>query len=836
MNSIVRLTFLAGLCAMLISAETLAQQGPTIVQGRVIDASSGDPIPFVNVFFQHTQQGATTDFDGKFQISTTGKADTIVASYVGYKSRKKAIQQGILQTVNLQLEEEITSLEAIVVKAGENPAYEVLRQVVRNKSSNDKRRLDAYEYDSYTKIEIDVDNISDKLREKKIWKKISQVMDSVQQIAGEDGKPVLPIFISESVSKLYFRSDPKLKTENILQTKMSGLGVEDGTLVAQLVGSSFQEYNFYQNWLNIVGKDFASPIADGWRIYYDYDLTDSLFVGADYCYRLDFFPRSPQDLAFSGTMWITKKDFALKQIDVTVGSKANLNFVDRIKIQQELESLPAGGWIPVKNRILIDLGELTDFSAGMLAKFYTSNRNIVVNKPREVAFYQHPIILEEDAKLLGQDANWDTLRHEPLTTTEKNVYKMIDTLQNIPVVKTYVDIFKILISGYYRTGKVLLGPYVSLAAVNNIEGFRFQGGLKTNESFSKKWVFGGQLAYGFKDERVKYHAMVQRILSRRHWTTLTFTSRYDLGRVGVDDENLADNFLFLAYQKFGVFRRGYYFNESKLNFQRELFKGFTQRIAVRQLTFNPTYNFGYHERPDTTSNILNSFSTSEVIVESRYGKDEFFIQNGNDRVSMGTVRWPLITARYTHGIQGVMGSNFNYDKIRINIRKRVQMGPLGYGRVNLTGEYILNTLPYPLLALHLGNQSPIYTPVTYNLMNYGEFVSDHYVSLQYDHHFEGFLLNHIPLIRKLKWRMVGTANVVMGGLRQDNRTLIAKTTADGAQTLRAGYLGNQPYVELGYGVENILKFIRVDFVHRMSYLNNPDARKFGVLVSFNFSL
>ena len=164
------------------------------------------------------------------------------------------------------------------------------------------------------------------------------------------------------------------------------------------------------------------------------------------------------------------------------------------------------------------------------------------------------------------------------------------------------------------------------------------------------------------------------------------------------------------------------------------------------------------------------------------------------------------------------------------------MGPLGYGRVNLTGEYILNTLPYPLLALHLGNQSPIYTPVTYNLMNYGEFVSDHYVSLQYDHHFEGFLLNHIPLIRKLKWRMVGTANVVMGGLRQDNRTLIAKTTADGAQTLRAGYLGNQPYVELGYGVENILKFIRVDFVHRMSYLNNPDARKFGVLVSFNFSL
>src|SRR5690606_39701119 len=274
---------------------------------------------------------------------------------------------------------------------------------------------------------------------KKLVQKITQVLDSVERIAGEDGKPILPMFISESVSKFYFRDNPQLRYENILKSKVSGIGVEDGTLVTQFIGSSFQEYNFYQNWLNIVTKDFVSPIADGWRLYYEYDLTDSVYIGNDFCYRLDFFPRSSQDLAFTGTIWITKNEYALKQVDVTVGKQANLNFVEKIKIQQELEPTADGAWLPVKNRVLIDVSELTNASAGMLAKFYTSNKNFIVNKPHSPSFYENPIVLAEDSRIKETDDYWDEVRHEPLSETEKNVYRMIDTLQNIPVVKTYTD-------------------------------------------------------------------------------------------------------------------------------------------------------------------------------------------------------------------------------------------------------------------------------------------------------------------------------------------------------------------------------------------------------------
>ena len=810
----------------------------TIVKGKVTDANSGDPIPFANLIFRGTTVGATTDFDGNYQLRTTRPVDTLVISCVGYLVKKKAISPGVTQTVNIQIEEAVANLQEIVVEAGENPAYEVLRRVVKNKNHNDKRKLTAYEYDTYTKVEIDIDNMSDKFRQRRIMKKITPVLDSVDRIAGEDGKPILPLFISESVSKFYYRNAPDMRYEHIKKSRINGVGIEDGALVTQLVGSSFQEYNFYQNWLTILTKDFVSPIADGWRLYYDYDLTDSVYVGDYFCYRLDFRPRSPQDLAFTGTVWITKDDYALKQIDVTVGRQANLNFIEKIKIQQELAPVDNGAWLPVKNRVLIDVSEITNNSAGMLAKFYTSNKNFTANKPYEPAFYKNPIVMAEDARLDGADAVWDTLRHEPLSDTEKSVYRMIDTLQNIPVVRTYTDIAKIAINGYYDAGKIYLGPYIGLFAINNIEGLRLQAGFKTSIDFSKKWVLGGQFGYGFKDDKIKYSAFLNRILSRDRWTTVSFRMRSDIGRIGIDDEALADNYLFLAAQRWGIFRRGFYFDESRLSFQRELFKGFTQRVALRYMSFRPTFNFGYYPEPnDLSVPIQENYETSELIVESRFARDELFIQDDNERISLGTTHWPIITLRYTRGFKGFLNSDFDYDKLRMSVFKRIRFGPLGVGDLNMAGEYVFDPVPYPLLTPHLGNQTPIYTLITFNLMRYGEFVSDRYASLQYQHHFEGLLLNRLPLLRKLKWRLVGSTNIIYGGMSKMNRDLIASTTSTGEGAEPVGFMERgKPYVEMGYGVENIFRFFRVDFVHRLSYLDRPDVKKFGVFFSFQFQL
>jgi len=828
---------LIGCCLLALVQSGYAQE--TVVRGKVTDAGSGGPVPFAIVLFAGTATGVTTDFEGNYLIRSTVPTDSLVVRYVGYKPRTKAIKKGVTQVVNFQLEEEVTSLQEVVVLAGENPAFEIMRQVIRNKQRNNKDRLSAYEFETYTKIEIDVDNISEKFRQRKIMRKVTQVLDSIDRLAGEDGKPVLPLFIAETVSKVYHRSNPSLTKEYILNTKLSGVGVEDGSLVNQLIGSSFQQYNFYQNWLTILSKEFVSPLTDLWRLYYNYDLTDSLYIGENFCYRLDFAPKSEKDLAFSGTIWITKKEFALRQIDATMGAQTNINFIEKLKIQQELQPTPSGAWLPLKNRVLIDIGELTKSSAGMLAKFYTSNRNPVVDQPKPTSFYDRAVEMAEDARMYKDEKYWDTLRHDPLTPSEVNVYKMIDTLKNIPIVRTYTDIVKLVLDGYMKVGKVELGPYLGGFTWNNIEGVRLQGGFKTNYSFSKKYIFGAQVGYGFEDERVKYDLMARKILDRHRWTTFTVRTRYDLQRMGVDDEALADNPLFLTATRWGIFRRGFYTYDTRATWQRELFKGFSQKVGVRYWTFEPTYSFGFVENPgeQPPTALESNFQAAEAFVESRYARDELFLINDNDRVSLGTRRSPTVVFRYTRGFQGVLGSDFHYDKFRLSVDKRIKTGPLGVGFASLTGEYILNPVPYPLLALHLGNQSPFYSPITYNLMNFGEFISDHYVSLRYRQYLEGFLLNRLPVLKKLNWRLVATSNMIMGGMRESNQRLISQVAPDGEVAVRAGYFNSaMPYIEMGYGVENIFRFLRIDFVHRLTYLDRPDARRFGVLFTVQFQL
>lgn len=811
----------------------------TIISGKVTDAMSGDPIPYANVLFKGTTIGTTTDFDGKFLIKTSAPTDSLLASYIGYHSKVKPARKGISQVINFQLEEDIISLKEVVVFSGENPAFEVLRKTMDSKDYHDKRKLTAYETEAYTKIEIAVDNMSDKFRERKIMKQISQVMDSIERIAGEDGKPILPMFISENISKVYYRDEPRLKTEHIMHSKINGLGIEDGYMSTQLIGASFQEYNFYENWLHIVGKDFISPIADGGRLYYEYDLTDSVYIGNHYCYRIDFYPKSPQDLAFTGAIWITKNEYAIKQIDATIGRQANINFIEKIKIQQELEPTGEGAWFPVKSRVLLDVSELTPNTAGLLAKFYVSNKNTIVNQPRDPSFFTRAIVTDEGAYLNKEEDYWDSLRHEPLSETEKNVNQMIDTLRNIPIVKTYTDIVMIIIDGYYDMGKFELGPYISSLAINNIEGLRLQTGFQTNGNFSKKWVVGSQLGYGFNDEKFKYSVNLQRILDKERWSTASMGYRSDIARVGVDDEALADNYVLLALQRFGNYRRGYYFDESRFSMQREFVKGFSQRVAFRYKTFDPTFSFGY-KNPEDPVEVQDAFQTAEVIVESRFARDEIFLQNETERLSLGTVKWPVVTLRYTHGFQGLNGSDFDYNKVFLSFNQHIRYGVIGNADLLVSGEYIFDALPYPLLSVHLGNQTPIYSPILYNLMDFGEFVSDRFVSFQYNHNFEGLILNRIPLMRKLKWRLVATANVLYGSLSQANKDILSDVTPDGEEALSVGFLdSSKPYVEVGYGVENIFKFFRIDFIHRLTYLDyNPEVkpRKFGVLVGIQISL
>lgn len=809
------------------------------LKGKVTDTESGDAVPLANVYLRANQQiGTTTDFDGFYTLKTDEIGDTLVISYIGYVKKYKIIDKSKLeQVINVQLApvpSEDNELEEVEFIARENPSWAIIRNAIKNKKVNDKRKIERYEYESYTKVVLDVDNVSEKFKNRKLVNKVTEKIDSIGQVTDDEGKALIPLFLSETVSQVHFLKNPERRTERILKTKVNGIGFNDDSPVSQILGSSFQEYNFYKNSLIILDKNFTSPLSDGWKLYYEFYLMDSLYIGEHWCYKIEMYPKRKQDLAFEGVMWIDSKTYALKQIDVQINKSANLNFIEKIRIQQELTPTASGAWLPIKSRILVDVMELTKKSAGILAKFYSSNKHIEIGKERPIKFYQHPIIIEDGSRQFDDDY-WTKARHDSLTSDEILTYQLIDTINTIPTIRRYVETLKILSSGYIKWGKIDLGNLAYAYAYNNVEGHRFRAGFRTNQDFSEKLMFKSYLAYGTDDQSFKYNAALTYMPYRKTWTRIGIKRKEEIEQLVINSDNPVP-ILFEASLRF-------FDMESKLPFwkrqtaifaQTDLVKGVTPKISLRNYSFEPIGDyFQYYTNPNQAdSPVRSTFTTTELMFETRLAKQERFFYSGNNRLSLGTKKLPVVTLRYIMGINDMLGSDFSYHKFILNLEQSIRMGAFGRSYYSLTGGYTNSRIPYPLLETHLGNNTVFYNFFGFNLMNLQEFISDKFVTLNFEHNFDGFIMNRIPLFKKLKWRSFVVGNGVYGEISPENIAL--HPVAD--NLIQVNSLGQDPYVEVGYGVSNIFKFFRVTFLHRLTYLDLPDVRNFGVFVSARFNL
>lgn len=821
---------------------TLQAQEFTI-KGKVIDAETGEGMPFVNIFFQsHQSIGATTDFDGYYTIVTSQIGDSLIASFTGYISKTKPFEASQNeQVINFQLTSSLQKLETVEIVAGENPAHPIMRNVLANKKQNDKRNLQHYEYESYSKVEVAIDNVSEKFANRKDVGKVMQAIDSIGKITGEDGQDLIPVFFSETVSQYYYKNSPKRIKENIIKTRVNGVALTEGDFISQTIGSTFQDYNFYQNVLTIMRKEFVSPLADGWKLYYEYYLEDSLYVGDRWCYRIDVYPKQSKDLLFQGSIWIDSETYALKQIDVSIGKDANLNFIEKIKVQQEMEFVKEGVWLPKKTRVLVDITQLTKNSAGALLKFYLSSDKFDLDKKYPLKFYDEPITVEETSKIFDDDY-WQQHRHDSLTTEELKTYAMIDTIRQIPVVKTYVELITVLATGYKKLGPVDIGSYTLLYAWNNVEGHRFRLGLRTNEDFSNKFILDGYAAYGTLDQQFKYSAGLTYIASRKPWTEINISRTQDIAQMAFPNELdpqplLEASIRFLDVEdRFPYIRR-----ENSFSIQSEIIKGVTQTIEFNNFSAEllPSNPFSYYINPEegVDSPTARNFDNTEIAFETRLAKKERLVQGALKRYSLGT-KYPVITLRYTRGLSDVLDGDFDYHKFYASIRQDIKLGFYGTSTYQISGGFTPSQLPFPLLYVHLGNESYFYNYQAYNLMQYREFVSDTYATLHYEHHFNGFIFNRIPLLRKLKLRSFVGLDMIYGTLHGKN--LRTSPFQENELPIINSFRENTPYMEVNYGIENIgigvLRFFRIHFVHRVNYLDVPEADPFGIRFSAGFTL
>ncbi|KAA5546718.1 DUF5686 and carboxypeptidase-like regulatory domain-containing protein [Adhaeribacter rhizoryzae] len=825
------------LLIILLSFTVVSALAQNRISGKVTDARTGEALPFVSVYIKNTTTGTTTDENGAYNIKLSNLPDSLTASFVGYQNQTKAVKKGAAaQVINFDLGLTSVSLNEILIRPEENPAFRIMRQVMAHKKKNDKRKLTAYQYEAYTRMQLQADNLLQKKGRIGLRSAVTSLVDTQLFVTGQNGKKLMPFFISESLSDYFYNRDPRKTKELVKATKVTGIGIQDGTLVSQVIGNIYQDYNFYQNWVSVLRKDFISPIADGWKGSYEYELEDSLLVGENWCYQIKFNQKRAQDLAFNGYLWIDDETFAIRKIDATISKSANINFVEGIHLVQEELPTEAGAWLPVKTRINMKISPLSETRPGIWVDINTSAKKIKVNNPQKSSFFDEAIQIVQKAGT-STDTFWVANRHDTLTAADQRLYTVVDSIKHSPRMARFATIANVLATGYFKVVKISLGPYPYLYANNNIEGHRFQGGFKTNIDFSKKWEFSGYTAYGTLDQRLKYGANVRYIITRKHWSEVGFSRREDLQRVGFMSEKLAASPFLMGFSRFGDLRRPVFTKETSAYLQRDISRGVTQRISIANRVFQPQYNFAFYNKgADNQPVPTKDFTTTELSFLTRYANNEVKVINDNDRISLGNGKWPVVSFKYTLGLNNFLGSTVDYQRVDAGITQSFVMGRLGKANYRLEAGKVFSPVPYPLLEVHLGNQTPFYYVQTFNLMNNFEFASDTYASLHYEQYFEGLLLNSLPLIKKLKWRLLATSNVLYGHLSKENLNLIVPQNPDNLAQDSFKSLNNGPYAEVGYGIENIFRVVRVDAIHRLTYLNDPAVKKFGLRVSFQFKL
>ena len=817
--------FLSSFILLLLPFLFLGQT--TKVTGNVKDALTGESLPFVKVQFLNSKIGSITDSLGNYTIESYYATDSLQFIFFGYLTNTLEVKKDQEQEINCRLSIQITETEEVVIRPpDEFPSTKLHKRIIANKDINNKEKLKSFEYELYNKIQFDINNLSDKFTDRGILKKLDLIMNYLDST--KDGNSYLPVIISESISEYYFKNNPKRKKEIITASHITGI---ENIKLDQFVGDMYLDMNIYDNYINIFNKAFVSPIANFSRTFYKYYLEDSTFIDSRWCYKLRFTPKRTGDLTFEGEMWITDTTYAIKKISGNISPGANINYIKDLYFIHEFNLVAPEVWMLTKEEMIADINITENGKTfGLFGRKYSSRKNFKINEVYPTDFYKSDNTVEIHPQAGNRDeVYWKDHRHIPLSIQEKGIDEMVDSLNNLTVFKSLKNITFCLSTGYYPVNKLEIGSLNNLFSVNPIEQYRFGLAIRTSNKFSKKIEFGGKLAYGVGDERFKYGVTFRANLPSKKRSFLNAYYNYDIQQIGQSLNASTVGSTFGTLFRTGPLDKLTFVNKAGVNIEKDvkkdlvLFGGF----EWKEYTALGLANYVKYNTKTFTNDTINKICSSEFTARIRWAKDEEYINATFDRTSI-TSRYPIFILQGTFGVKNLLGGNYNYQKIDFIMDHTRQVGVLGNISYGINAGYVFGSAAYPFLKIHEGNQSYWLMTTTFNKLNYFEFISDKYVGGYVEQHFGGLILNRIPGIKNLKWRLVGSARATYGSIS-------SKSTREVALPTFTKTFGNIPYAEATAGIENIFKLIRIDLVWRLTHLD-PGAKPLGIRarMTFNF--
>jgi hypothetical protein len=822
----------------------------TKVSGIVLQQEDSLPAFASVVFKEDSLNGDNVDLkDGKFTLTSKKNVTAIIVRGTGYKPVEYKIEYGKNnKDILIYMEPDVNEIPVFTVKPKRNPAEVLIDSVIARRKYTDFRRAGSFYVNTYEKTTLSIYNVPEKLKKSVLLRPIKEVFDNPDTV---DGVVMYPAMMAESFTDMY-KKKGQLESKYQWGSKISG--IENDILdLGSLTTTLFQDFNVYDDYQNVLGKIFMGPINPIGTTYYDYRITDTMTIKGRRSFKVELRPKLFTELIYTGSLWISDTTYAVMEADLKMDKNANINLFTNLQIQadyKKLENDPTH-FVLEDERIRLDVNP-TDFISFTM-NLGPKNNKFLISAVKSTHFTGYELDQKPPKQIppMGTVEVADTIKHNEawwvahrpyaLDSVGKKIYTTAELIKRKPIVRFLVKVGDVFGSGYANFDYVAIGPLYEIYSRNDIEGDRIKMGVRTGDSLSRRFIAEGFVAYGFGDKKWKWQAFANFHFTKdkKPWRMITVMGRQGIEQIGLNPGQFRPDNVVGTFLRRRTLRTLSYINQVQIVYDHDWFQGFNQKLTVdwQQIYPTKTLPFPTLDNNGVVSGYLPSYTRFEIRLETTLALGQRQLTGRTKRRTLRG-KWPEIKFTYAIGIKGVLGSDYNYHMIRLNIKDIIRIKPLGYGEYVLQAGKVFGQVPYPILEIHPGNDTYSYDKYAFNCMNYFEFVSDQFVSFSYEHHFEGFFFNKIPGFNKLKWREIVGIRGVWGSLSAQNRSYIA--LPPGTYDLRDQLTGKYvPYMEMNVGIENIFNIIRIDFVYRLTHRKQADPNNPGSMLyndSFNWGI
>ncbi len=825
-----------------------AQQGTTGLQGKVVDAVTGEAVPFVQIVFEGTLTGTTTDMDGKFAVANSEGHTRLLFRMMGYEPLAMNIEKGKVQkraTVQLTPQSKTLGEVTVTAKKGKgrytrknNPAVELVRKVIDRKEQNRAEALPRWRREVYERMSMSLDDFRPDFEGNRLWRKLNFLEKYIDRTEFDD-TPILVVSMRESFKEQSYRQKPRQLRTLTTGHRMEGVDeVLSDEGIDENLAAMFMPVDIYDADIELMLNHFVSPLNGliG-TTFYKYYITDTLEVEGQRCVELSFVPANKQSYGFTGQMYISldaDSTFALTRYVMTVSKYVNLNFVRDLSIVQSFRRDGEGRWLPYRcdtyGRLSIHkkIQEIYVHQMRVYTGYQVGDTVQMLPDSLYSAFSSEATVPRSQLKRYRREFNEG--RPVQLTAKQSVLDSMWIELRRLPTFRAIKAVGETMVSGYIPThrqrkeSRFDIGPVYNILSHNHLEGWRLRLGGMITARLHPQHFLEGYAAYGFRDRQVKFNATYTYTFDEkeRHshegpYSSVSLMAGYDLQTPGQAYDNFdRDNIMMSSDKEF----KAQYVSQAQLRLRKEWKSHvrFDSWVAGRR--YEPAGLLVYERYlEDGTLQPVESFTEAELRVGLSFSPN---VASGTRRrETQSNLRRDAPTISLAHTAALLDGENL-YHTTDFAADKRFWLGAFGHIDAKVAAGVVWNRVPYPRLYIPSGNAGLFLSSNAFNTMEPMEFIMDQYVAFFATYHLKGWILNHIPLVNRLRLREVVGFNILYGGLSTKNDPANDPTGLYRFPEHTRPF-GTMPYMEYSVGVENILSFLRVDFVRRITYVEGLEG-------------